>query len=98
MSEFDTGITKAEYERLFHLTEECSEVIKACMKICRHGWESKDPTNPNHPGNRADLERELADVTAAVLKMDVAKDIILNSILYQAQSKHGKNDYMHYQE
>ena len=94
---FVTGLTKAEEERLIKLMEECGEVIQAASKILRHGWDSKNPNDPNHLGNKLDLERELADLTAAVLKLDAAKNISLTNILATAQSKHGVNDYMHFQ-
>jgi NTP pyrophosphatase (non-canonical NTP hydrolase) len=55
-------LTPAEEERLAWLIEECSEVIKACTKIQRHGYYSYDPSNIHHLGNRADLETEIQDV------------------------------------
>lgn len=88
-------MSPAELERLAWLAEECAEVIQAIGKIIRHGYESKDPTNPDHEGNRADLIRELSDVTAAVLLMDREGDITMNEILMKAQARHGK--YLHHQ-
>lgn len=58
-------LSAAEEERLHYLIEECSEVIKCCTKILRHGYDSKDPTNLKHPGNRTHLEIECSDVIKA---------------------------------
>jgi len=59
------------------LIEECSEVIKAGTKILRHGYKSFDPTNPQHKGNKIDLQTELADVFTAVGLMIQMGDIDL---------------------
>lgn len=91
------NLTPAEAERLAWLIEECSEVQKAATKILRHGYESHDPSNPDHKGNRADLVEELADLTASVLLMDHKGDINLSDILSEAEKKHGGR-YMHHQE
>lgn len=66
MNEPFNKLTDAEAERLAFLAEECGEVIKAAMKILRHGYESVDPTNPEHLGNRDDLRVEMAHVQAAM--------------------------------
>lgn len=89
-------LTPAEAERLAWLIEECSEVQKAATKILRHGYEGKDPTNPDHLGNRHDLTDELADLIAAVLLMDAKNDIVVSEALAKAQARHGK--YLHHQE
>jgi len=67
-------LTPAEDERLSILVEECSEVIKAAMKIQRHGYES------NNKGqlpltNRQDLERELGHVVYIYTEMIRQRDV-----------------------
>lgn len=71
-------LTPAEAERLAWLAEECSEVIKAISKIQRHGYESFDPTDPNHMGNRHDLAREMIDVIKAMQFMLINGDFFPN--------------------
>ena len=66
VEDFSNGLTKAETERLSLLVEECSEVIQAATKILRHGYESLNPDNPAHAGNRSDLEDEIGHVVFAV--------------------------------
>lgn len=69
------GLDDAENERLALLSEECAEVIQIIGKIQRHGFDSKDPTNPQCPGNRALLEKKIAQVVQAVDLMAGAEDI-----------------------
>lgn len=75
MSEHYNGLTPAEAERLAWLAEECGEVIQAVTKILRHGYNSYDPTKPNHKGNRADLVREIGDLQKVIHFMEVKRDI-----------------------
>lgn len=53
-------LSGAEKERLHKLCQECGEIIQAATKALMYGW------TPQHQGvlydNRADLERELADL------------------------------------
>jgi len=69
------NLTEAETERLAWLLEELGEAQQAIGKILRHGYESYDPTDTDHPGNRADLAKEIADVEQAVSLMIDAKDL-----------------------
>lgn len=71
------GLTPAESERLTCLIEECTEVIKCITKIQRHGYDSKDPTDPDHPGNRAHLALEITDVLAAIAALDYHDDVLV---------------------
>jgi len=80
MTEHFNKLTPSELERLAHLAEECAEVIQAINKIIRHGYESYDPTNPDHKGNRNDLEREIADVYSVITLMFLEKDINADNI------------------
>lgn len=66
---------KEERERLIYLMEECAEVVKACSKILRHGWNSYDPTVSNGPSNQDALYAELCDVLTAIDRMNKARDI-----------------------
>lgn len=71
------GLTQAQEERLTMLAEEASEVVQACTKILRHGFDSFDPTldGSNPPSNREHLEKELLDLIAVASAMGVRKDI-----------------------
>lgn len=92
-------LTEAEAERLAFLAEECGEVIKAAMKILRHGYASHDPTNPEHLGNRHDLRVEMAHIQAAMRMLYAAGDVdewdaqlLMNTKLKTAAK------YLHHQE
>lgn len=84
MSEHFNGLTPAEDERLACLIEECSEVIKCCTKIMRHGYDSVNLKEPGSPTNRDHLALELADVYRTAFLMitrgDVSEDIISDSV------------------
>lgn len=88
-------LTPAEAERLVCLIEECGEVIQAASKILRHGYNSYDPTNPNHGGNRSDLYRELVDVIGNINLM-LDKGDFSGPIYLDATMK--KFRYMHHQD
>jgi NTP pyrophosphatase (non-canonical NTP hydrolase) len=77
MSDFSTGLTLAETERLALLLEEMGEAQQAIGKILRHGYESVNPDLPPPAGdtNRANLEREIADVLVAIDMMIDGGDI-----------------------
>ena len=63
------GLTPAEAERLAMMAEECCEVVQACMKIFRHGYESHHPNDPL-TSNRVILTEEFADVEAVAVLMN----------------------------
>lgn len=69
------NLTAAEAERLAVLIEELAEAQQAACKILRHGYESKDPTDPLANVNRYSLAMELAHVQAAMERMRAAGDI-----------------------
>lgn len=58
---FSTGLTPAEAERLAMLAEEAGEIVQACMKVLRHGYESYNPDRPSDGSNRQQLARELGN-------------------------------------
>jgi hypothetical protein len=72
------NLTNAESERLAILTEELGEALQSVGKILRHGYESFDPTNQYHKGNRNDLVVELKDVVQAINLLIDAGDIQLD--------------------
>lgn len=81
------GLTPAEHERLAWLNEELHEVGQAIGKIMRHGYDSYDPTNPDHEGNRNDLVRELMDVLKAAQLMFLSGDFQKCNIDYHDTAK-----------
>lgn len=84
-------LSDPERERLACLIEECSEVQKAATKILRHGYESRDPTNPKHLGNRQDLQDEIHDVIGVINMM------FENCDFYNLDHKHKRSSkYMHF--
>lgn len=77
--------TDAERERLAILLEEMGEATQVIGKILRHGWE---PThNEIKYNNRADLQAELGDVHAAVLRLCNANDVSYTAIHARAEKK-----------
>lgn len=86
-------LSDAELERLAKLSEECSEVIKCVAKIIRHGYESYNPDNVYHKGNRIDLQYELIDVISVINMMTKAGDI---QDVHHNSTPSGK--YLHYQK
>lgn len=70
-------LTDAEIERLSYLMEECGEVIQACSKIIRHGYESKNPDLMISMTNREDLEKEIDDVLKAINFMVKSEDVVM---------------------
>lgn len=64
----DNGLTAAEQEALELLAEECSEVVKAAMKMLRHGKRPVDHSvsPPRDYDNVAGLLDEVQDVLASI--------------------------------
>ena len=69
------GLTPAEAERLYLLSEELSEVNQMIMKILRHGYEDYSPFDEDKIPNRTNLEKEMGDVGAILYLMFSAGDI-----------------------
>jgi NTP pyrophosphatase (non-canonical NTP hydrolase) len=65
-------VTEAERERLVILMEECGEVIQACSKIIRHGW---DGVYPDGTGNTEWLRNEIDDVLGMIWAIEDLGDI-----------------------
>lgn len=64
-------LTPAQAERLAILMEECGEVVQVIGKILRHGFESVSPYGHSQETNRQALVRELFDVKAAAMLIDI---------------------------
>lgn len=71
-------LTPAETERLALLAEEAGEIVQTVGKILRHGFNEKNPLDPNHKGNRDDLTREVADILAVISFLTLAHDFDTN--------------------
>lgn len=63
------NLTPAEAERVAMLLEEAGEIVQACGKILRHGFESYHPDDPRTT-NRMLLSREIGDILAVIDLMD----------------------------
>ncbi len=83
-------ITEAERERLELLIEELGESIQAATKILRFGYEERHPRRPDGETNRQALERELADVRAAIVVMFRSRDIDDGSMERLAAEKYSR--------
>lgn len=91
------GLSPAQAERLAYLIEELAEAQKAACKVLRHGYDSHDPTNKAHPGNRRDLEGELRDVLGAIQRMTDARDVQPWSLADARDVITKSSRYMHHQ-
>jgi NTP pyrophosphatase (non-canonical NTP hydrolase) len=91
------GLSPSEAERLALLLEECGEVQQIIGKILRHGYESYHPEDETKTSNRALLEKEIADVSAAVnlmIKTGDVKTEAINRMTAEKLEKVGK--YLHH--
>jgi len=75
MSEFSTGLSKSQIERLSLLLEELGEAQQWIGKILRHGYDSYDPTNQRQGDNKQLLEKELGDVLFAIELLAATDDL-----------------------
>jgi NTP pyrophosphatase (non-canonical NTP hydrolase) len=82
------------------LAEECGEVIKAAMKILRHGYGSTNPDiQPALSNNRGDLMDELGHVEFAVHLLVESGDLSPRRIsISAAQKKLKVQPYLHHNE
>jgi hypothetical protein len=95
---FSTGLTSPETERLALLLEEMGEAQQIIGKILRHGYASSNPLKPNSENNREMLTRELGDVLVAIDLMTAAQDIHAYEIEVCKQFKQvSVKQWMHYQ-
>jgi hypothetical protein len=88
------SLTPAQAERLAWLIEELAEAQQAACKILRHGYTSGNP----HRDNRNDLERELADVGAAMHLLVCAGDLRQHEVALWAAEQSGRHRDMHHQD
>lgn len=79
MTEHFNGLTPAEAERIAMLMEEAGEIVQACGKILRHGYESHHPDGGQT--NRDELIHELIDLSAVAFGMTLYGDIELPPVL-----------------
>lgn len=68
-------VNPAESELLIKLIQECNEVSKAATKILLHGYDSFDPTDQYHPGNKIELQEEIKDLLCMIAFLIAEKDI-----------------------
>ena len=90
-------LSPSEFERLALLLEELGETQQAIGKILRHGYESYNPDDSEHNGNREDLIRELGHVIAAIQIMIKAEDFRKQDIKYYKDFKlNSFKPYLHH--
>ncbi len=92
-------LTPAETERLAILAEEMGEAVQVIGKILRHGYESRNPLNPESLTNREYLELEMGDVLAALFLMEESNDIDSDEIISRMIVKGVKiKEWLHHQD
>ena len=69
------GLNPAQAERIAMLMEEAGEIVQACGKILRHGFESYNPNDQNSSSNRQHLNKEIRDIEAIIEMMRSAHDL-----------------------
>lgn len=90
-------LSPGEVERLAYFMEECGEAVAAAGKVLRHGYDGRDPTDPDCPGNQVLLEREVSDVVAAVARMTTALDLSAERVDEGSAAKVQRTEYFHHQ-
>lgn len=90
-------LAPAEAERIAILMEECGEVIQACGKILRHGYESYNPFSAIRTTNREELAEELGDLSFSIdhIVQDINEDILVKS---KTTRQARMLPYLHHQE
>lgn len=97
-TDFTTGLSDSERERLAILAEECAEVQQVVMKILRHGYESFNPNDPEKKTNRHLLHNEIGDLQYAIHLMIGRSDLASNVIEACKWRKADKiAPYLHFQ-
>lgn len=94
-------LTPAEVERLAIMIEECGEVVQACTKILRHGYEDYNPDKKpdERESNRFALARELGDVSAIAQLMASHGDFSPSMVAVHHTRKNDKlarGEYLHH--
>lgn len=69
------SLSPAEAERLECLAEEAGEVVKACMKVLRHGYHNYHPNDPDRTTNQMVLAREIGNLHHVEEQMHLSGDI-----------------------
>lgn len=82
-----TYLTPAQHERLVLVMEECGEVIQACAKVLRFGYDSRHPA-PGSPDNRRALGLEIGNLLATISLMDKKCDLDREDLVRGEVSKH----------
>ncbi|MGZ8882451.1 MAG: hypothetical protein ACXW1B_03110 [Nitrososphaeraceae archaeon] len=91
------NLSPAEIERLAILAEEMGESIQAVGKILRHGYESYNPDVVDGYSNRAELERELGNVSYAIGNMATNRDVNMVNISISIENKNNSiKKYLHH--
>ena len=89
-------MTDAERERLVILMEECGEVIQACSKVIRSGWEFKP--HGGETSNADHLRAEMDDVLGMIWAIEQMDDAYIgDSRMSPSQVWERKKRWMHHQ-
>ena len=92
------NLNNKQLEQLYILSEELGEAQQAVGKILRHGYGSFSPFDKSKTTNRANLERELADILFAMKLLVQSDEIDFETMKNKAIEKEEKViTYLHYQ-
>lgn len=92
------GLSAAEAERLFLLSEELGEVQQAIGKVLRHGYQSFNPYDPTKTTNKRHLEHELGHVLTSMAILQAGGDINESEVQESADRKlYTVSQYLHHQ-
>lgn len=92
------SLTPAQAERLEMLAEEAAEVVQACTKILRHGYDSYHPDHLDVGlDNCSHLKKELTDLST--IKWAMFKEGDMEFTEYDLETKWRKKlSYTHHQK
>jgi NTP pyrophosphatase (non-canonical NTP hydrolase) len=81
--------TDADHELLTILIEECSELIQACSKIKRFGWDTNSAASIGLT-NREHLETEIGDLCEVINRLGSNNRLCSGAIERAIAAKHEK--------
>jgi len=91
-------LNPAQAERIAMLMEEAGEIVQACGKVLRHGYESHNPNDAQSSSNRHHLHKEIRDIEAIIEMMRSAHDLSGVQPATVTETIRKKMRYTHHQE
>lgn len=91
-------LTEAQAERLQMLAEEAGEVVQACMKILRHGFDSYNPHDQQAGSNKVQLSYEIGNLKEIIDLMELHCDLSPATVIEgRVRKRVNMKKYTHHQ-